>query len=101
MGRKKGSLKTGGRQKGTPNKKSLIIEEAFLNEGIDVGVELARMFNDSINKDEKLKILFKVMDFIYPKRKSEETLFESVEVQTPVFQFVECSENEQNESIDL
>lgn len=70
MARPKGSPKTGGRQKGTPNKKSHHLNEIFIENGIDIGDELVRLYQASKSNSDKLQILYKILDYIFPKRKS-------------------------------
>jgi hypothetical protein len=67
-----GSPKTGGRSKGTPNKKSQFLSDVFERHGIDLGDELVRIYKQSVFSEEKLQIIYKVLDYCYPKRKAIE-----------------------------
>lgn len=61
--------KTGGRKKGTPNKKTQLLAEAFENLNFDIASILADTIPELEPKD-KVYACLKIMDFIYPKRKS-------------------------------
>ncbi len=74
MPREKGSIKTGGRQKGTPNKKSQNIVSILEDEGLNVARELACIYHLSNDSYEKIHILFKLLEYCYPKRKAVENL---------------------------
>lgn len=69
-GKKKGSRKTGGRKKGTPNKSSLRVED-FLNEK---GVNLIDKMLNVAEKTEDLGLKYNVykelMKYVYPQRKA-------------------------------
>ena len=73
-GPKKGSVKTGGRKKGTPNRKTQEIEARLASYGIDVIERLSIILNmrgkkapDAINA---AYILLRLAKFIYPERKA-------------------------------
>ncbi len=72
MAKPKGSSKTGGRSKGTPNKKSQFLCEAMEAQGIDVAGELASIYKESYSSTDRVQILFKLLDYCYPKKKSIE-----------------------------
>lgn len=85
MAREKGSSKTGGRQKGTPNKKSQFLADAFEAHGIDVATELAQIYKKSHVEADRLQILFKLLDYCYPKKKSIEYVAPAEEIKV-IFQ---------------
>jgi hypothetical protein len=104
MGRSKGSNKTGGRKKGTPNKNSTRLEASFTNEGIDIGSELVRIYKNFSSDQDKLKILFRIMDYVYPRQKSVLERQDEVEVkdQTIIYKIIECpSPDDLNEETKL
>lgn len=73
MAQKKGQGKTpgSGRKKGTPNKKTLAVAEAFAAAKLDP----VRMLANALKKapyDIKVKAALALMEFIYPKRKAVE-----------------------------
>ena len=72
MAKPTGSPKTGGRLKGTPNKKSQFLSDAFEAQGIDVAQEIVRHYKESPFDFDKLQILYKIMDYCYPKKKAIE-----------------------------
>ncbi len=72
MAKSKGSSKTGGRLKGTPNKKSQFLCEALVAQGIDVAAELASIYKQTLITADRVQILFKLLDYCYPKKKSIE-----------------------------
>lgn len=72
----KGSAKTGGRKKGTPNKSTLTIQEELKSFDNGAGFNLVQeMMNlyTLIHADNPLvavKILTSLMEYVYPKRRS-------------------------------
>jgi hypothetical protein len=71
MGRPSGSLKTGGRKKGTPNKSSAFLLDALLQHGIDPITELAGLL-PKLELEKRADILVSLMSYFYPKRKAIE-----------------------------
>ncbi len=71
MSRPMGIPKSGGRKKGTPNKKTVDLESALKNAGIDVVAELGKTL-PVLSDDVKIKVLIELMSFLYPKRKAVE-----------------------------
>lgn len=67
-GKKKGSPKTGGRQKGTPNKKTLEFSEA-LGSFNPVGA-LVEIYNQCEDWGIKLGAVKEMLKYIYPQRKA-------------------------------
>jgi hypothetical protein len=73
-GPKVGTIKYGGRKKGTPNKSTAAIEEKLAAAGIDVIERLAIILNMKGRKApgplDQAFILLRLMKFIYPERKA-------------------------------
>lgn len=76
----KGHTKTGGRQKGTPNKKTVEFIEAL--GGFDPVEELKKLFINTDDNTLKAKICLELMRYIYPQRKAID--LETSETSTPV-----------------
>ncbi|QDK43201.1 hypothetical protein DOM21_17410 [Bacteriovorax stolpii] len=70
MGKHKGASKTGGRKKGTPNRRSLEFRNLLLGEGIDIVKEFATLYKKQTDDEIKLKMLLSSLDFSFPKLKS-------------------------------
>ena len=87
MPRQKGTVKTGGRKKGTPNKRTKVLSEALLNNGIDIPQKLAEIF-PNLSYDKQADVLLSLMSFVYPKRKSIEIAEESIEPKNEKFEIV-------------
>jgi hypothetical protein len=69
-GRPIGSAKTGGRQKGTPNRATLTIREKLEAMGCDPIVEFAKIaMNEKNEIDVRMRCLDKIAPYIYPKLK--------------------------------
>lgn len=77
-GKKKGSPKTGGRQKGTPNKKTLEFSEA-LGSFDPVGA-LVEIYNQCGDWGIKLGAVKEMLKYIYPQRKPVEASAEKQEM---------------------
>jgi len=71
MARPKGLKKSGGRKKGTPNKTTFLLEEKLEHLNFDPVVELIICF-DSLESGQKATTILKLLDYLYPKRKSIE-----------------------------
>lgn len=82
MSRPQGLSKTGGRRKGTPNRKTVELADQLLANGIDVVTELVKTLPDLDAKD-KANILLNLMNFLHPKRKA-------IEVRTPIASDDKC-----------
>jgi len=67
QGRKKGSRKTGGRQKGTPNKVATVVREAALKHGPAAVAELARLMNQSQSEHVRIAACREILDRAYGK----------------------------------
>lgn len=60
-------LKVGGRQKGTPNKTSIVVHDILQAKNMNL-VDEAMALYESGNKDFKLKVLSLLFPYVYPKR---------------------------------
>lgn len=69
MGKSKGSPKTGGRKKGTPNKNSVQMTEVLDNFGYNPVERLLEKY-DKLSFSEQAKIDLKFIEFLYPRKKS-------------------------------
>nr|BFD58107.1 hypothetical protein CKG001_02140 [Bdellovibrio sp. CKG001] len=61
-----------GRKKGTPNKKSQLLEDIFASNNFNVPEQLISLL-PKLSPDKQATILLSLMDYIYPKRKSVES----------------------------
>lgn len=59
----------GGREKGTPNKKSKIVESLLDFENINLPMEILECCK-SLKPLDKASVMLKLMEFIYPKKKA-------------------------------
>jgi carbamoylphosphate synthase large subunit len=71
MPRTVGFPKTGGRRKGTPNQKTLELQEALEAHGVDVVGQLAELL-PKLTDDRRTDVLLDLMGYLYPKRKAVE-----------------------------
>jgi hypothetical protein len=71
MTKPKGSLKTGGRKKGTPNQKTLVLKSINEALGVDVPQKLAELL-PFLEPDKQADVLLELLNYIYPKRKALE-----------------------------
>lgn len=63
--------KTGGRQLGSPNKRTLMIQDALYKLGCDVPKSIVELL-PSLSPDKKADVLLDLMSYLYPKRKAVE-----------------------------
>lgn len=70
-------IKTGGRTKGTPNKKTINIQELLETEfeGFNPVRELITIYKTDIETAQKIVILKELSNYIYPKRKAIDCSF--------------------------
>lgn len=68
MGKPLGSEKTGGREKGTPNKRTLTLHKHFEEINFNIPNTIVELLPKLDPKDQAI-VLLKLMEFIYPKRK--------------------------------
>jgi hypothetical protein len=72
-GRPVGLAKTGGRQKGTPNRATISLQDKLAGLGCDPLGELVRIARDSKTKVETtVQIYFALLPYLFPKRKPVE-----------------------------
>ena len=71
MSKPLGSEKTGGRKKGTPNKKTIGLENALANHNIDLVEQLAQLL-PQLAVDKRADVLLNMMSYLFPKRKAIE-----------------------------
>lgn len=70
MARPKGTPKTGGRVKGTPNKVTYSLKE-WINSLIRRNQKQIELDLEEIEPKERLQILLKLLEYIIPKAKAE------------------------------
>lgn len=70
-GRPKGGKKFGGRQKGTPNKTTLILKDILDDLQINVPKQLAELL-PKLKPEKQADVLCELLQYIYPKRKAIE-----------------------------
>lgn len=63
--------KTGGRKQGTPNRRTLFLDETFGNLGLNVPEKINELLPE-LPPNEQINVLLKLMEFLYPKRKAIE-----------------------------
>lgn len=83
MSRAEGSIKTGGRKKGTPNKSSERLQDQLAELKLDVPKEIANTLS-ILEPELKIKALMDLMGYLYPKRKAIEHSGEVVSPQPNV-----------------
>lgn len=66
MARAKGLPKTGGRQKGIPNKSTTLLKESFDDLNFDIPSKIISTLNQ-ITPSEQVQVLLKLLDYVYPK----------------------------------
>lgn len=71
MPRPQGTTKTGGRTKGTPNKRTLDLQENLAASGIDVIEQLTNLLPE-LPPQLRANVLLELMQYLYPKRKAIE-----------------------------
>lgn len=70
--------KTGGRKKGTPNKNGMIVGESLVDADINLVEEVLRVLPE-LDPSKKVDVLLKLMEFVYPKRKSIDLAVDPIE----------------------
>lgn len=71
MGRPEGTIKTGGRQAGTANKKTLAFKEFLDGANFSIPERLLEIL-PTLTEDRQVDVLLKLMAYVYPKFKSIE-----------------------------
>ena len=80
MAKSIGSIKTGGRVAGTPNKRTLSLIEKLDSLGIDPVIEIIEHYS-TLEAKEKITVMMNLLPYILPKRKPIEVIeqpFESL-----------------------
>lgn len=77
MGKPIGCEKSGGRQKGTPNKKSLILSDSLDQLGLDVCSKIAELL-PQMAVEKQMDTLIHLLPYLFPKRKSLELNVEDI-----------------------
>ena len=74
-------IKTGGRLKGTPNKKTKTIKELLEQDfmGFNPVSEMINLYNTDIDVVQKIVILKELANYVYPKRKAIDCIFTDTE----------------------
>jgi len=70
MPRKKGTNKTGGRKKGTPNRKTVELKEFLDSINLCIPERVIELLPKLDEKDQ-VGVLLKLMEYVYPKRRSQ------------------------------
>lgn len=68
MGRKKGTEKTGGRKKGTPNKTTQTAKE-WISETLSANWEQMKSDLKVLEPKDRLQLLFKLLEYVVPKQR--------------------------------
>lgn len=92
MGKLKGCKKTGGRQKGTPNRKSRELSQYFETKGIFIP-DLICQDLPLLDPDKRINVLLKLLEFLYPKRRAID-LDHSLETSSSPVDLSKCSKEE-------
>lgn len=69
MPKPKGLPKTGGRKKGSLNKKTHDLFQIFENNNFDVPTQLINIL-PKLDENRQAEVLLKLMEYLYPKRKA-------------------------------
>lgn len=83
MAKEIGSPKTGGRQKGTPNKKTEALQNTLANHNFDIVEKLLELM-PKLKEEKQAEILLGLMNYVYPKKKSMEISIEKEKEPTVV-----------------
>lgn len=74
-----GYPKTGGRQKGTPNNRTLALSDTLESLGFDPLPKLVELL-PNLTPEKQADVLLKLMEFIYPKRKAIDLTVDNTDV---------------------
>lgn len=66
MGRTKGTIKTGGRQRGTPNKATSAISEILKQQNFNPISNIIRKYS-ALSVSDQLKVDLKLIEYLFPK----------------------------------
>lgn len=61
-------LKTGGRQKGTPNKATTVVSEILSNHNMNLVEEAMSLYHQASDPEFKMKVITLLFPYVYPKR---------------------------------
>lgn len=61
-------LKTGGRQKGTPNKATTVVADILQAQNMNLIEEAIGLYSSASDSEFKLKVLSLLIPYVYPKR---------------------------------
>ena len=64
-----GLPKTGGRKKGTPNRRTLVVKSVAEALGLDVPARLVEIL-PKLHPDKQADVLLELMGYLFPKRKA-------------------------------
>lgn len=87
-GRKPGTPKTGGREAGTPNKKTLVFAEAIEAAGFNLEQAIVSLFNSTSDEYIKLALINMVAKYKLPVPKPREVDVEDEDDSNPVSESV-------------
>lgn len=73
MPKAQGSSKTGGRAKGTPNRKTFCLLQTLEDNKIDIVKEIAALL-PQLQPEKKADVLLNLMNYVFPKRKAIEII---------------------------
>lgn len=82
MPRPKGLPKTGGRQNGTPNKKTIYLSDALLDNTLDVPKKIIELL-PQLSAEKQADILIKIMPYLFKNIKNSPTVTEIVYTTPP------------------
>jgi hypothetical protein len=71
MSRRSGLPKTGGRLAGTPNKKTLMLQEVLESKGVNPAERLCELL-PRLQPKEQSQVLLELLGYLYPRRKAVE-----------------------------
>jgi hypothetical protein len=81
VARIKGSKKTGGRKKGTPNKQTALVEQIVADNDFNPILAMVKIAKDANTPlDLKLRASMAIAEYLYPKRRAIETTPAAVQV---------------------
>lgn len=73
-GKAKGSPKSGGRKKGTPNKKTLFLADALTNLNFNLAEEIIASLSQISDPSQKMQYLLALLDYTHPRLKELEAV---------------------------
>jgi hypothetical protein len=85
MARQKGCTKTGGRKKGSLNKKTQELQDILKKADINVPERIIELL-PTVDPDKQIDTLLKLMSYLYPKRKPVEHIHMKLEGERELLQ---------------